>query len=54
MADHLTAQRPEMRVLYVSGYGDPNGPVAGAAFLQKPFSNEELALKIREVLHSGS
>ena len=54
MADHLTAQRPDMRVLYVSGYGDPSGPVTDAAFLQKPFSNEELALKVREVLLAGS
>ncbi len=27
MADHLTSQRPEMRVLYVSGYGDSSGPL---------------------------
>jgi len=50
MADHLVAQRPDMRVLYVSGYGDPVGPAAESAFLQKPFSTEELALKIREIL----
>jgi PAS domain S-box-containing protein len=50
IADCLVARRPEMRVLYVSGYGDPVGPEAENAFLQKPFSIEELALKVREVL----
>jgi two-component system, cell cycle sensor histidine kinase and response regulator CckA len=50
IADQLASLHPEMRVLYVSGYGDPVSPRAGAAFLQKPFSNAELALKIREAL----
>lgn len=50
MAESLVRQRPEMRVLYVSGYGDSAGQEALGAFLQKPFSTEELALKIREVL----
>ena len=49
MAEFLVERRPDMRVLYVSGYGDP-APQSGAAFLQKPFSTQELALKIREVL----
>ncbi|HYL36642.1 MAG TPA: response regulator [Bryobacteraceae bacterium] len=53
MADHLVARRPEMRVLYVSGYGDPAGPAAQNAFLQKPFSIEELAVKVREVLREA-
>jgi two-component system cell cycle sensor histidine kinase/response regulator CckA len=50
MAERLTATRPHMRVLYVSGYGDPIGARATFAFLQKPFSTEELAVKVREVL----
>jgi len=50
IADQLAAQHPEMRVLYVSGYGEPVSPGSGAAFLQKPFSTADLALKIREVL----
>ncbi|HUA22192.1 MAG TPA: response regulator [Bryobacteraceae bacterium] len=48
MAECLIQRRPEMRVLYVSGYGDASE--SGAPFLQKPFSTQELALKIREVL----
>jgi len=54
IADQIAPQHPEMRVLYISGYGDPVAPTAGAAFLQKPFSNAELALKIREVLQPAA
>ena len=50
MAEHLVARRPRMRVLYVSGYGDPVEPESSGRFLQKPFSTEQLAVKIREVL----
>jgi two-component system cell cycle sensor histidine kinase/response regulator CckA len=53
MADRLMAQRPDMKVLYVSGYGDPGGADARTAFLQKPFTTEELAMKIREVLRGA-
>jgi len=49
MAECLTARRPGMKVLYVSGFGDANAQ-GDAHFLQKPFSTEELATKIREVL----
>jgi len=50
MAECLTERRPTMKVLFVSGYGDSIGSQAGGAFLQKPFSTEELAVKVREVL----
>jgi len=49
MAECLTAHRPDMKVLYVSGYGDVMSN-NDAHFLQKPFSTEELAMKIREML----
>ena len=48
-AECLVALRPEMKVLYVSGYGDASSQ-SDAHFLQKPFSTEELATKIREML----
>jgi two-component system cell cycle sensor histidine kinase/response regulator CckA len=50
MAEHMLTQRPEMRVLFVSGYGEPLEAQTNTAFLQKPFKTEDLALKIREVL----
>jgi two-component system cell cycle sensor histidine kinase/response regulator CckA len=49
MAECLVTRRPDMKVLYVSGYGDAKAE-SDAHFLQKPFSTEELATKIREML----
>jgi YesN/AraC family two-component response regulator len=55
LAGQLLAQRPDARVLYVSGYTNDEVVRRGvtqkdAAFIQKPFSAEELMRKVREVL----
>jgi CheY-like chemotaxis protein len=55
LADRLALHRPGLRTLYISGYTDDsvaNHGVAtdGPAYLAKPFSAEELARKVREVL----
>jgi CheY-like chemotaxis protein len=55
LARQLRAFRPDLRVLYMSGYTDEavvrHGVLeAGMAFLQKPVSLEELGRKVREVL----
>jgi len=59
LADRLTAQRPGIRVLFMSGYpGDAvvqHGTLpSGSAFLQKPFSPDGLARKVRDVLDAHS
>jgi PAS domain S-box-containing protein len=48
LAECMLQYCPRMKVLYVSGYGDSID--SEAAFLQKPFTTDELALKIREIL----
>ena len=56
-ADQLRVSRPGLPVLFVSGYADSGivhqGVIeADAAFLHKPFSADDLAKKVREVLDS--
>ena len=55
LADRLAVNRPDMRVLYMSGYtndviGHHGVLEPGLSFLQKPFSQEALTHKLREVL----
>jgi hypothetical protein len=57
LADRLTELRPEIKVLYMSGHMDDaivrHGVLeAGTSFLQKPFTPDTLARKVREVLDS--
>ncbi|MGE0453565.1 MAG: response regulator [Vicinamibacteria bacterium] len=56
-AERLQAARPEVKVLYMSGYtgsaAEHHGPLeARHAFIQKPFSLDSLRRKVREVLDS--
>ncbi|MGH7207797.1 MAG: ATP-binding protein, partial [Nitrospiraceae bacterium] len=58
VAKRVAPLRPDMKVLYLSGYADSavvhHGLLdAGSAFLQKPFSSGTLAHKVREVLDAS-
>jgi two-component system, cell cycle sensor histidine kinase and response regulator CckA len=54
LGEHLTALRPTLKVLYLSGHTDDtvvrHGVHQTAAFLQKPFTPDALAAKVRAVL----
>jgi CheY-like chemotaxis protein len=55
LARRAAVLRPDMKVLYSSGYSDKavfkHGVLApGAAFIEKPFTPEGLVRKVREVL----
>jgi CheY-like chemotaxis protein len=55
LADRLVALRPQLKVLFMSGYTDDaivrHGVLQeGIAYLQKPFTRDSLARKVRKVL----
>lgn len=58
LAEQLVQLRPEMKVLYASGYADQaivhHGILeSGIAYIQKPFTPETLARRVRQVLDSS-
>ena len=54
LADRLLATRPGIKVMFASGYSADDlvrhGVEAGMAYMQKPFSPESLAQKVKDVL----
>ena len=59
LAAKLSGVRPEMKILYVSGYSDNDIGNHGfldprLKLLQKPFTPQTLARKIHDVIHEGS
>src|SRR5207245_2033679 len=57
LAAQVTVRRPQIKVIYMSGYTDTAIVNSGilhkeVAFLQKPFSPAALTLKVREVLET--
>ena len=59
LAERLQALHPEAQVLYMSGYTDDaivhHGVLeAGTAFLQKPFTPADLAMRVREMLDAAA
>jgi CheY-like chemotaxis protein len=54
LATRVRSIRPEIRVLYMSGYPDEvlalHGIAHPEAFVQKPFTSPELAAKVDRVL----
>jgi signal transduction histidine kinase len=59
LAEHLLGKRPQLKILYMSGY--TNGILSEhafraseAAFIEKPFSQQAISRKVRQCLKSGS
>lgn len=57
LAERLVQQRPEMKVLYISGYAegavaDHGLPDVGADLLQKPFATDDLVRKVGKLLRA--
>ena len=53
LIDRMMPRRPDVRVLFVSGYADDtitDYDALGAGFLEKPFAAPDLVRKVREVL----
>ena len=53
LAERLTAQRPDLRVLFISGYTSDEvvrKGIGGAGFMQKPFTSADLLRAVRERL----
>ena len=56
LAQHLSVIKPDLRTLFISGYMDDIGMMAGqeegtSSFLQKPFTPEVLAHAVRNLLN---
>jgi YesN/AraC family two-component response regulator len=57
LVDQLVARRPELKVLYISGYTNDEIMRRGVGgtdtpFIQKPFTADDLMRKVRGVLES--
>jgi DNA-binding NtrC family response regulator len=58
LAERIAKIRPEMKVIFMSGYTDrimsPDGVLDSSVnYLQKPFSSDQLNAKVREALSPG-
>jgi CheY-like chemotaxis protein len=59
LAQHLMTIKPDLRILFMSGFTDDVGILAGheqgtSGFLQKPFTPELLARTVRKILDAPS
>jgi len=59
LAQHLSVIKPDLRTLFISGYTDDVGIMAGqeegtSSFLQKPFTPEVLARAVRTLLDAST
>lgn len=54
LARHLREKKPDLKVIFVSGYVAPGDLGPHQALLQKPFVRQQLIEKVRDVLAQGA
>ena len=47
LIEHIRKLSPEIRIICTSGYVWPAGQFSDSAYLQKPFTSQELLLKVK-------
>ena len=50
LVEHIRRLSPAMRIICTSGYVWPAGQETNGAYLQKPFTSQELLLKVKQAL----
>ncbi len=53
LVEHIRRLSPQTRILCTSGYVWPAGQETDGAYLQKPFTSQELLLKVKQALSAG-
>lgn len=53
LVEHLRKTSPNIRVMCTSGYVPPPAQTDDSAYLQKPFTSQELLVKVKQVLTSS-
>jgi CheY-like chemotaxis protein len=51
LVERIRQLSPRMRILCTSGYVWPAGRETDGAYLQKPFTSQELLLKVKQALN---
>jgi signal transduction histidine kinase/CheY-like chemotaxis protein len=52
LVEHIRQNAPDMRIICTSGYVWPAGQEINGAYLQKPFTSQELLLKVKQALNA--
>jgi CheY-like chemotaxis protein len=50
LVEHIRRLSPEIRIICTSGYVWPAGQETNGAYLQKPFTSQELLFKVKQAL----
>ncbi|HUA67366.1 MAG TPA: response regulator, partial [Candidatus Saccharimonadales bacterium] len=54
LAERIRQLAPAMKIICMSGYVMPSDKQTGTAYLQKPFTSQDLLAKVKQVLGSAT